>query len=632
FLVERDSQEVSPGPSPSGDLLVAMTTAEEDLDVVLFNVPERKVMRNLSSGYAKEYEYIIAQMLTTGPVMGRDLAFSPTGDQIAFFVKKEKGRNLMIMNALSGELMKSVSMDVEQQLNPAFSPDAKRIAFHAFSGNQADIFLYDVETDRVVNLTNDAFFDAAPVYSPDGKWIYYSSVVDGKANIFRLDPANPQQRFQLTRGNANDIDAYPSPDGKRLYFASDRVTLRSAFEEDVRQRAASAAVRLEKEAEPDQGEDQEEGSAADPQNYTAFNIYSLDLETGKLLQFTDVVGGCFTPVAFIGEGGKERVVFASYYKQRWDLYVANVENPVAEVATVEIPTAPLGEGERTPFLPPVEVAIDPDKLSAYDGFKFHIDDVQVQAGVNSDQTLLSRSVIYLSDMLGNRRLIASLDSVDTFANFDFLYLDMRQRMNWGFRLFDDRTYFTTVDFDSGRYDRQQYYRQTAAIGLMSYPFDRHHRLDFGGGYMVRDIDYPLGYDEAGNLVFYTYNDDFPLVSGTFTGDTAVFKSFGPVAGRRYQLTSTYGYDVDGGGTVSHDTVLDFRQYVQLTSRSLLAVRGFAAASTGSVPNFYYFGGMDTLRGYDFRSIVGNRAFYANVELRFPLIDYLVTPAIALNQI
>ncbi len=637
FRVESQSQEVSPGPSPSGDLLAAMTTAEDDLDVVLFNVPERKMLRNLTEGYAKEYEYIIAQMLTTGPVMGRDLAFSPTGDQIAFFVKKEKGRNLMIMNALSGELLKSVSMDVEQQLNPAFSPDGKKVAFHAFSGNQADIFVYDIETDRVVNLTRDAFFDAAPVYSPDGQWIYYSSVVDGTAKLFRLETASPDRRFQLTRGDANDIDAYPSPDGKRIYFASDRVTLRSVFEQDVRKRAALATGRLgQAEDEDDQGDDEGEGEGegdtSDPRNYAAYNIYSLDLESGKLLQYTDVVGGAFTPVAFTGEGGKERVVFNSYYKQRWDLYVAETDKPVAEVETVELPTAPLGGEERSPFLPPVEVAIDPEKLSAYDGFRLHIDDVQVQGGVNSDQTLLSQSVIYMSDMLGNRRLIASLNSIDTFANFDFLYLDMRQRMNWGFRLFDDRTYFTTYDFERDRFDRQRFYRQTAAIGLLSYPFDRYHRLDVGGGFMVRDLDYPLGFDQNGELLFFQYSDEFPLASATFTGDSAVFKNFGPVAGRRYQVTSTYGYDMDAGGTMSHDTVVDFRQYLQLTSRSLLALRAFGAASSGNFPNFYYFGGMDTLRGYDFRSIVGNRAFYTNLELRFPLIDYLVMPGIALSQI
>jgi outer membrane protein assembly factor BamA len=35
--------------------------------------------------------------------------------------------------------------------------------------------------------------------------------------------------------------------------------------------------------------------------------------------------------------------------------------------------------------------------------------------------------------------------------------------------------------------------------------------------------------------------------------------------------------------------------------------------------------MDTIRGYSFRSIVGTQAFYSNIEVRFPLIDYLALP-------
>ncbi|MGH9456501.1 MAG: BamA/TamA family outer membrane protein [Thermoanaerobaculia bacterium] len=626
------SQEVSPAPAPSGDLLAAMTTYKQDLDVVLFNVPERKLLKNLTRGYADQYEYIIAQMMTTAPVMGRDLAFSPNGDYIAFFVKKERGRNLMIINALSGELLESVSMDVEQQLNPAFSPDGRSIVFHAFSGNQADLYIYDIGTDRVRNLTNDPFFDAAPVYSPDGRWIYYSSVVDGFAKIFRLDVQNPSRRFQLTRGAWNDIDAYPSPDGERIFFASDRLTERSEVEQTVREKAIALAAQLD-EDDDSGAEGEGDDLANDPANYASFNIYALDLGSGEIVQYTDVVGGAFTPVVFTGEGGEEHVVFSSYYKQRWELYVTETSNPLMVVETIPIETEPLAEEARIPFLPPVEVAVDPEKIEPYGGFKLHIDDIQVQGGVNSDQTLLSRSVIYMSDMLGNRRFVAALDSVSSFANFDFLYLDMTERLNWGVRLFDDRTYFLTANFDTGRFDRERIYRQTGLIGLMSYPFDRYHRVDFGGGYMLRDFDFPIGQNpQTGEILYFRREDDFPLVSGTFTGDSAVFKSFGPISGRRYQVTSTYGYDTEESGTLTHDTVVDFRQYFQITSRTLFAFRGFAAVSNGNFPNFYYLGGLNTLRGYDFRSFQGDRAFYANFEVRFPLIDYLVMPGFALQEI
>ena len=65
---------------------------------------------------------------------------------------------------------------------------------------------------------------------------------------------------------------------------------------------------------------------------------------------------------------------------------------------------------------------------------------------------------------------------------------------------------------------------------------------------------------------------------------------------------------------------------------LLAARVFAGYSTGNLSNFYYFGGLNTLRGYDFRSIVGNRAAFANAELRFPLIDVLAFPGFAIQGI
>ncbi|HUP66464.1 MAG TPA: hypothetical protein VM557_14430 [Thermoanaerobaculia bacterium] len=627
FRIEGgQSQDVSPAPSPSGDLLAAFATYKEDLDVVLFNVPERKLLKNLSEGYADEYEYIIAQMLTTAPVMGRDLAFSPDGDRIAFFVKKEKGRNLMLVNALSGKLMKSVSMDVEQQLNPTFSPDGRSIAFHAFSGNRSDIFVYDIESERVRNLTNDPFFDAAPVYSPDGRSLYYSSVVDGYSKIFRLDLDNPSERYQITRGEWNDIDANLSPDGKRLFFSSDRLTARSDIEQKVREQALQLSEQLSKRNEP--------VKAVDPANFAAFNIYALDLETGKIVQYTDVVGGAFTPVVFTGERATEKLVFNSYYKQKWELYITDTGKPIQEVETIDLPTAPLEGDERQPFLPPVEVALDPANIEKYDSFKLHVDDVQVQAGVNSDQTPISRSVIHMSDMLGNRRFVASLDSVSTFSNFDFLYFDMRQRLNWGVRLFDSRTFFVAPDFNRGEFTREErIYRETGVIGLVSYPFDRYHRLDFGGGFMIRDIDYPIGFDPVtGQNFFFQREDEFPTISASFTGDSTVFKSFGPVSGRRYRISSGYSHDMEESGSLSTDVVVDFRQYLQLTSRSLLAMRAFGGYSDGNFPNFYFFGGMDTLRGYDFRTIYGNRAFYANLELRFPLVDYLVFPGFVLSQI
>ena len=631
---ERPSDEIGPAPSPSGDLLVAFTDFKQDADLVLFNIPERRLLKNLTSGYTSRYEYPIVQSFTTAPVMGRDVAFAPNGDQVALFVKKERGRNLLILNPLTGSIIRSIPMQIEQQLSPSYSPDGRKIAFSGILGNQSDIFLYDLESGGITNITSDRFFDGAPVFSPDGKWLVYSSVGEQYAKIYRLNLNNPKERFQLTSGEWNDIDAYFSPDGKRIFFASDKQTGRNVGAASDTLEAAENMARREGDTPP-----------PDKSNFAAYNIYSLDLATGDLLQYTDVVGGCFNPVVFTGTNNRERMVFMSYYKGGWRLYSTATDKPLHEAEKTTLASAPIQAEERSVFKSTSEFFIDEEKIEKTSGFRLFVDDVQVNAGVTSDQLFVSRSTIFMSDMLGNRRFIASLDSVSTFSNFDFIYLDLTRRLNWGARLFDNRSFYFTADCPEGgcttapdpnRIDieRKQFYRETGALGLLSYPFSRYHRLDAGVGYISRDYFRPEFFNSGGQefVRYLPRQDNYPVVSSTFSGDSAVWKFFGPVSGRRYQISASYAPDTKDSGTLTSDVSLDWREYFQISARTLFATRVYAAWSDGNAPNFYYFGGLNTLRGYPFRTLIGQHAGFANLEFRFPLVDVLATPIITLQQI
>jgi Tol biopolymer transport system component len=624
------SNEISAVPSPSGDLLAAFTTYKEDIDLVLFNIPERRLLKNLTSGYTSEYEYAIVQSFTTAPVMGRDVAWAPNGDQIALFVKKERGRNLLLLNPISGKIDRMIDMPLEQQLSPAYSPDGRRVAFSAIQGNQSDIFIYDLESGNITNVTSDTFYDSSPVFAPDGQSLIYSSVGEEYAKLYRVNLANTTERYQLTTGDWNDIDAYFSPDGKRLFFASDKQTGRNVETASKILEDAENAARTEGNT-----------PKADMTNFAAFNIYSLDLTTGDMLQYTDVIGGCFAPVVFTGANNKERMVFSSYYKGQWRLYSTTTDKPLHAAEKTTLPSAPILAADRSVFRSTSEFFIDEDKIESTGGFKLFVDDIDVAAGVTSDQLLLSRSTLYMSDMLGNRRFIASLDSVDTFSNFDFLYLDLHRRWNWGARLFDNRAFYTLPrEFETRGLERRQAYRETGAFGIVSYPFSRYHRLDAGAGYMARSytfLDFQSG-DQNGNGIIdfedadvFELNHNFPIVSTTFSGDSAVWKFFGPVSGRRYQLSAAYAPDMDAGGTLTSDVTLDWREYKQISSRTLFAARLYGAWSEGNFPSYHYFGGLNTLRGFDFRSFVGQYAGFANLEFRFPLVDVLATPIMVIQQ-
>lgn len=587
---------ISPTASPSGDLVAALSIVGGDADIVLVETENRRLIGNLTHGFSNEYQYLVGQELTLGRAMGRDIDFSPDGNTIAVFARREKGRSLLLVDVLNRRLRDIVDMpDIEQQVAPSWSPDGRKVAFSGWRGGQFDIFLLDVETREITNLTNDAIFDGAPDFSPDGRSVAFISVVGaGFGKVFRMDLDKPGQRFALTTGESNENDPVYSPDGKRIYFTSDR-------------------------------------SGAD-------NIFSLDLASGELRQYTDVVTGAFMPTVLRERDGRERLVYTGFWKGDFDLYVTDVEEPVEAPQTVEIPTVPAQSADIAGFEPDIQVAIDEANKEKYGGYKFFLESAQSTVGVDTDQTVLGRVLLTFSDYLGDRRILANLSTVESFSNFDVIYADFSNRLQWQAYLFDRRSFYLRRDF--GRFDRPDNrelldYQVTGAIGSVVYPFSFYQRAEFGLGYVYRKINIPVfsfdPNDEDG-IDFVEFQDDFPLAQAALVGDSAVFANWGPIAGRRWRLDLNYSPDLQESGTLSASADIDIRQYIPVTRRSNIALRGFAGYATGNAPDLFYFGGLDTVRGTDFYSFSGDRAFFANVEYRFPLIDVLATPFLAFQGI
>ncbi len=574
--------ETSPVASPSGDLVAAFSTYKDSVDVVLLGVPNRQLFRNLTPGESTRYLYLIGQMLTVGPDRGRDLSFSPDGDRVAVFARHERGRVLLLLDALKGGIDREIPIPFDQAMEPAFSPDGAKVAFHAVANGRADIFLLDLGSGKIADLTNDEAYDSDPVFTADGKHVVYSSESAENAKLFEISLADPSQRRQLTFGAGNDEGACFSRDGKRLYFASDR----------------------------DQG---------------IFDIYALDLATRDLTRLTRVIGSALNPMALPTRDG-ERVVYQAYSKGREWLYITDPLQ--GKPAGKEEPPAIVKE--RVAYVPAVTVTVDKDKAEQVKGHKLFIDNAQVLVGVNSDSTVISQTYLSFADHYGDRRLDLLLASESSYSNFFASYVNLGKRLQWGASIFDVRSYYVYATLAEDNIQRQRLYRQTGGALFASYPLSIYHRVEGAVGYIDQSADYPT-LDQNGLPVFLEQSNKVPFAQVSFTGDTTFWQSYGPHGGHRYQVKYVYELNGSGGGTLSKDIVFDGRQYVPFSRRNEFAFRLYAATASGELPNIYYFGGLDTLRGFDYNSLAGNHAVYLNSEWRFPLIDHLVLPWLHLSE-
>ena len=62
-----------------------------------------------------------------------------------------------------------------QSSSPDFSPDDNYIVFTTHRNFEQDILVYNIKEKTIVNLTNTAVSEADPLWSPDGKYIYFVS-------------------------------------------------------------------------------------------------------------------------------------------------------------------------------------------------------------------------------------------------------------------------------------------------------------------------------------------------------------------------------------------------------------------------------------------------------------------------
>jgi len=577
----RGAYTFSPALSPSGELVAALAAPGMELDLVVLSAEDGSMVKNLTKGWTNKYRNLVAEVFEGK----RDLSWSPTDDHVAVFARREDKWPLLIFDGLSGKKIADITFrDIYQNGSPAFSPDGRRVAFEGNRNGVVDLFEVDLDTREVRNLTQDDFFDANPWYSSDGKTLLYNRRIGPHWKIFSVDLDDPSKKTQLTFGPFSEIQPAYSRDEKTIYFSSDR------------------------------------------NEYGVFNIYSLDLETGDMHQFTDVVGGCFAPLEIGQRGDETFLIFTAFYRGMFRLYSMPLRAPVETIDMAQRLSEPT---EAEPFEPDMRLRTDDEDKSKYK-LKWDIEAPSVGVGVTGDGTFLADAVVSFTDLMGDHRATFALASVSDFQSYSAQYLNVKRRYNWGARIFDFRDFI--VDRTTGaRIERE--YRATGVNAFFQFPVSRYYRVETVAGVTDSSILSIQGVNNLGQPIFGNTDDTFGLLSAHFVGDTTRWQRFGPFQGKRFRIGAQYGPRIasDFEGSVLQYN-LDFRAYKQVTRRSVLAFRAAALIGDGSLQNTYGFGGLNQLRGWEFREFSGSRIAWTNLEFRFPLVDQLRFPILALQDI
>jgi len=260
-LTDAAGPELYPSLSPDGKAFVYQSRAAGNWDIYFQRVGGKTVMN----------------LTMDSPADDIQPAFSPDGERIAFRSEREGG-GIFVMGA-TGESVKRLA---DFGFNPAWSPDGKEIAcatvwfddpgnlwsqsgllyvIKADSGErrlvagavdvhqpswsphgariaywarpagsfQRDLFTISSQGGAALPVIQDAYTDWDPVWSPDGRYLYFSSDRSGTMNLWRLPIA---ERSGQVAGPAEPITTPASysgyislsRDGKRVLYAQKLVT------------------------------------------------------------------------------------------------------------------------------------------------------------------------------------------------------------------------------------------------------------------------------------------------------------------------------------------------------------------------------------------------------------------------
>jgi surface antigen Omp85-like protein/WD40 repeat protein len=529
-------------------------------------------------------------------------AASPAGELVAYFTNERGTLEIAISRLRDGARFRSVaSTEGRYESLPsdgrpiAWSPDGGTLAFLASLGGRDVLVLWDLargaERERI-DLGLERAYSVA--FHPDGQALVVGGTSDGAPDLFAYDRKS-RRTTAMTHDGYFDTEPAWSPDGRRLAYSSERAGRWSL----VVLEADSGRERVVLDGS---GVPLAPAWTADGRRLLCVwdrggveNIYEVDLASGEARRLTDTLGRTATPFP-LPDG---RILYAEYGAGRWGLRL--LPQGAAPLESVAAKVAPL-------VLPPPPPAADAALLQASSApLRLGISDLGWAAGLTEDHRVLLAGSIAFADLFAEKQFVLRLGSDATLEEIVAAYTQLTRRVELTLGTGHRRQH---VFFRGERQKQRDEWIEASGV----FAFDRQLRLE--ANLKARRTSNSESFGVYGTEARKALTAGVELV-----GDYVRYASFGPLEGSRFRVGLEAS--VPFGGWLEEQTLYaDARHYSRLLRRWVLAARVAGALSLGRDPEYFSLGGTETIPGLRLGELTGENFFLGNLELRFPLVDYI----------
>jgi Tol biopolymer transport system component len=152
---------------------------------------------------------------TRGTAADRQPAYSPDGRTVVFSSNRAGNLDLWLLDLETGSLTQ-LTDDVAQDWDPAFTPDGRHLLYSSDRGGNLEIWMAGADGSEPRQVSSDGVDAENPTMTADGEWIVYVSGNTANLGVFRIRPDGSDATL-LASGNF--IVPEVSPDGRYALYA-----------------------------------------------------------------------------------------------------------------------------------------------------------------------------------------------------------------------------------------------------------------------------------------------------------------------------------------------------------------------------------------------------------------------------